>query len=165
MESDHRTGFVDFDELELFRANTEELTHNTSRKLSTDYPESIEKYLTILHTKIKARKIPQAISKLQRIAAKSSRENHKKRYSRIDNELTTIMLAAEKKFVPTTTHPSLWSTNLEAATRAIRYWNMRILGYTKSTSNQELLNIEQTAGNVIDKNTTLQEAQAEWNQA
>ena len=42
MESDHCTGFVDFDENELFGENMEDPTHLVSRKLSTDYPESIE---------------------------------------------------------------------------------------------------------------------------
>ena len=59
----------------------------------------------------------------------------------------------------------MWSTKLEAATRAIRYWNMRIMGYRKNTTNQELLHIKQTAGNINDDTTNLQEAQAERNQA
>ena len=42
MESDHRTGFVDFDKNQLLGENTEDPTHNTSQKLSTNYPESIE---------------------------------------------------------------------------------------------------------------------------
>lgn len=70
-----------------------------------------------------------------------------------------------KKSVPKSTHSSMWSTKLETATRTIRYWNMRIMGYRKNTTNQELLHIEQTAGNVNDDTTNLQEAQAERNQA
>ena len=59
----------------------------------------------------------------------------------------------------------MWSTNLEEATRAIRYWNMRILGHKKNKTNQELLNIEQVAGNVTDDTTTLKEAQDQRNKA
>lgn len=36
MESDHRTGFVDFDEIELFGENTENATNNATRQLSTN---------------------------------------------------------------------------------------------------------------------------------
>ena len=53
MELDHHTRFVDFDKAELFGKNTENLTQNSSRKISTDYPESIVKYLEILNKKIK----------------------------------------------------------------------------------------------------------------
>ena len=42
---------------------------------------------------------------------------------------------------------------------------MIIMGYRKNTTNQELLHIEQTAGNVNDNTTNLQEAQTERNQA
>ena len=96
MESDHRTGFVDFDELELFGENTEDKTHNASRQLSTDYPDSIDKYLQLLRTKIKTRKLAKAIARLQAIPAKEWREQHEKRYNRIDDELTGIMKWAEK---------------------------------------------------------------------
>ena len=44
MESDHRTGYVDFDALTLF-GNTHNLTHLASQKLKTDYPEAMEEYL------------------------------------------------------------------------------------------------------------------------
>ena len=165
MESDHRTGFVDFDELELFGENIEDKTHNASRPLSTDYPDLIDKYLQLLWTKIKARRLTHGIAKLQAIPAKGWREQHEKRYNRVDDKLTGIIKWAEKQCVPKSTHPSIWSTKLEAATRAIRYWNMRIMGYRKNTTNQELLYIKQTAGNVTDETNTLQEAQAERNQA
>ena len=75
MESDHRTGFVDFDEIELSGENTEDATHNATRQLSTDYPESIEKYLQHLRTKIKTRKLANAIAKLQKIPAKNGNHN------------------------------------------------------------------------------------------
>ena len=39
------------------------------------------------------------------------------------------------------------------------------MGYRKNKTNQELLHIEQTAGNVNDNTTNLQEAQAKRNQA
>ena len=51
---------MDFDKLELFGENTEDPTHNTTRQLSTDYPDSIDKYLTILQTK--TRKLPRVIN-------------------------------------------------------------------------------------------------------
>ena len=143
MESDHRTGFLNFNELELFGENTEDLTHNATRQLSTDYPDSIDKYLQLLRTKIKAHKLEKAIAKLQAIPNRGWREQHETRYNRIDNKLTGITKWAEKQCVPKSTHPSLWSTKMEAATRAI----------------------EQTAGNVTDETNTIQEAQAERNQA
>ena len=42
---------------------------------------------------------------------------------------------------------------------------MRILGHKKNKTNQELLNIEQVAGNVTDNTTTLKEAQDQRNKA
>ena len=70
MESDHRTGFVDFDELELFGENTQDLTHNTTHQLYIVYPESIDKYLTILKQKIKSRNLSKAIHRLKHISAR-----------------------------------------------------------------------------------------------
>ena len=165
MESDHRTVFVDFDKLELLGENTQDLTHNTTRQLSTDYPESIDNYLIILKTKIKSCNLSKAIHRLKHISARGWNEQHEKRYNKIDEHLTQLMLLAEKKFVPNTTHPSMWSTKLEEATRGIQYWNMRILGHKKNKINQELLNIEQVAGNVTDDTTTLKEAQDQRNKA
>ena len=91
MESDHHTGFVDFDDLGLFRENTEDPTHNSSRKLSTDYPDLIAKYLEILIAKIK-HKIQQALSELARIAQKCGWTEFNSIYSK----LTTIMLNVDK---------------------------------------------------------------------
>ena len=69
MESDHCMGFIDFDDIELFGENTEDPTNNSSRKLSTDYPESIVKYLEIMNNKIKKQEIQKALSELARKAA------------------------------------------------------------------------------------------------
>ena len=91
METDHRTGFVDFDEIELFGENTEDKTYNASRKLSTDYPYLIDKYLQLLRTKTKTRKLAKSITRLQAIPAKGWREQHETRYNRIDDKLTGIM--------------------------------------------------------------------------
>ena len=68
MESDHRAGFVDFDETSLFGDNTEDPTHTFHRKLSTDYPEAIEKYLKLLNEKVTKHHIVSAIAKLERKA-------------------------------------------------------------------------------------------------
>ena len=130
MESDHRTGFVDFDEVALFGDNTEDPTHNATRKLSTDYPESIIKYLEIMNKKIKSKKIEKSLSELVRKAGVNGWTKKREReYNNIDSLLTQIMLQAEKECVPKTTNKSQWSTSLEVATRAIRYWNMKISEY------------------------------------
>ena len=64
IESDHRIGFVDFDENKLFGENMEDPTHLVSRKLSTDYPELIEKYLKILNEKVTQNNIEKSVSAL-----------------------------------------------------------------------------------------------------
>ena len=108
MESDHRTGFVDFDDLELFWENTEDPIHNSSRKLSIDYPESIIKYLEILKDKIKQHNIKKALSELLRKAQYNSWiDIREQEYNNIDTELTTMMLHDTKECIPKTTSTSL----------------------------------------------------------
>ena len=165
MESDHRTGYVDFDALTLF-GNTDDLTHSASRKLTTDYPEAMEEYLKHLQKGFVDRKV---LSTLERIVYKAKKNGWTtklmKTYDRLDQEVTNIMLKAEQQCTPTTTHISEWSTTLEQATRAIRYWNMRISQYKKQKGNQDIINEEKAAGKVIDTSTTLEEAQQLKNKA
>ena len=75
--------------------------------------------------------------------------------------LTRIMLTAEKECVPKTTNTSMWSTNLEVATRAIRYWNMRVSQYKQQKGNSTTMLQELIAGKVTDDTKTVKEAQQE----
>ena len=69
MESDHRTGFVDFDALTLF-GNSDDLTHTATRKLTTDYPEAMEEYLTHLQKGFADRNVLSALSRIVLLAKK-----------------------------------------------------------------------------------------------
>lgn len=68
------------------------------------------------------------------------------------------MLSAEKECVPKISNTSQWSSNLEAATRAIRYWNLRISKYKKQKGNDNILQQELEAGRVMDNTKTVEEA-------
>ena len=159
MESDHRTGFVDFDAESLFGKDTDDPTSAYARRLSTDYPEAIEKYLQLLNEKVSKSHIVSAIAKLNKRAQKHGwTPNRERDYNNIDAQLTDMMLAAEKECVPKISNTSKWSTNLEVATRAIRYWNLRISKYKKQKGNEAILKQELQAGNVTDNTQTEQEA-------
>ena len=96
MESDHRTGYVDFDALTLF-GNTDDLTHSASRKLTTDYPEAMEEYLTHLQKGFADRNILFALSKIVEKAGRVGWTTRLTRdYNRLDQEVTNIMLKAEQ---------------------------------------------------------------------
>ena len=155
MESDHRTGYVDFDALTIF-GNTDDLTHSASRKLTTDYPEAMEEYLKHLQQGFADSKVFPALSKIVNKAKRIGWTTKlMKKYNRLDRKVTNIMLKAEHQCTPTTTHTSELSTTLEQAIRAIRYWNMRISQYRKQKGNQDIINEEKAARNVLDTSTTL----------
>ena len=94
MESDHRTGFLDFDENELFGKITEDPTHSASRKLSTDYPELIDKYLKILNKKVTQNNIEKSVSVLITKARHGWTKKREREYNKIDALLTRIMVNA-----------------------------------------------------------------------
>ena len=68
MESNHRTGYIDFDALTLF-GNTDDLTHLASQKLTTGYPEVMEEYLKHIHEGFADRKL---FSTFKRIVYKAN---------------------------------------------------------------------------------------------
>ena len=70
-----------------------------------------------------------------------------------------MMLHAEKACVPKTTNTFMWSTNLEVAKRAIRYWNMKISEYKNQKGNKNMMLQELIADKVINNNKTVQDAQ------
>ena len=79
-----------------------------------------------------------------------------KKYNRLDKEVTNSMLKAEHKVHPHhRTHPLELSTSFKQATRAMRYWNVRISQYKKQKGNQDIINKEKSEGKVDNISTTL----------
>ena len=159
VESDHQAGFVDFDELILF-GNTDNLTHSAPRKLTTEYPEAMDIHLKNLSECFKKRNI---FYTLERFAHQAKIDwwykPLTKKINKLDKEVKIIIRGAENICIPTTNHTSEYSTTLERATRAIRYWNMQISQYKKQKENQDILNKEKAAGNNADTSNTMGEAQ------
>ena len=69
------------------------------------------------------------------------------------------MKSAEKDCVSKTQNKSMWSNNLEVATRAICYWNMKISEYKKQKGNNIIMLQELIAGKVTDNTKTVQDDQ------
>ena len=64
IESDHRTGFVDFDATELLGEEPQDTKNYDSRKLHTKFQKRVEKYKAQVLEKFKGKNIYKAVGKL-----------------------------------------------------------------------------------------------------
>ena len=80
LESNHRTGFADFDSTVLFGEEIPDLTNTANRKLHTKYPKRMAKYSTEVKLEFERRGIFQSLANLRSRFKKnrSHRQSHKK---------------------------------------------------------------------------------------
>ena len=96
METNHHTGYTDFNTDILFGASKDP-THHSHRTLTTDYPTAVKQHLEIVNEEFKIRHMHENISKLVN-EAKWHRWSNKfqRKYNARDSKVTKTMLQAEK---------------------------------------------------------------------
>ena len=112
-----------------------------------------------MNEKVASKHIVKALAKLERGAQRYGwTKKMERKYNNIDANLTKMMLASERECVSKTSSTSKWSTNLEVATRAIRYWNIRIFKHKKQKGSENILQQELEAGKVLGNTHSVAEA-------
>ena len=122
MESDHRTGFADFNASLLFGKEDSDSTALSARKLHTKYAKRVEKYREEVLVTFKDRGLFKSMRRLQHRANRCGRWTNKmqKRYDAIDRQATEIMTKAENNCAANFSHPAPWSVELMRASTAIK---------------------------------------------
>ena len=112
--SDHRCLFTDIDADILFGKGTGNLSLPAVRNLNTKYPKRKIKYVQEVKELFKKSEVYQRLAKIRKEAlAKKDWHPHLQRaYDKLDEEVTEIMLACEKRCNPSKFGPYSWSTPL-----------------------------------------------------
>ena len=93
LESDHRTGFVDFDSTVLFEEDIPDLTNKANRKLHTKHSKRITKYKEKVKKEFTRRNLFQSLGELlQKLKTTGLPIILLKKYNAIDKESIKTML-------------------------------------------------------------------------
>ena len=111
LESDHRTGYVDFDSAVLFGQGISDATALSARKLHTKHPKRVEKYNKDVLRVFKDRRVFKSMNKLHHRAHRSGKWTKKMQhqYDTLDLQAMSIMLKAEQNYVQSFSQPAPWS--------------------------------------------------------
>jgi len=125
--SDHRTYYVDFDASLLFSDPTYEISRPIARPLRVQDPRLVEKYCTILDSKLSYYKVYESLHKiLANIHSGQPPPPLQTDYNTLDTIITECMLHAERKAARKKSTKYAWSPELSSMVYRLRFWSITL---------------------------------------
>ena len=126
-KSDHLAIAVDINLKALFNNACSPLTRQPPRKLTSDNPDAVRKYISFLQKQFDEHKIVQRLQRLKDAHnAGTFTDQHQKQLFALDNQVTEILLGAENQCSSKRITRNWWSPALKKAGDEIVYWRRRL---------------------------------------
>jgi hypothetical protein len=137
--SDHRALVVDFHPEILFGKATTNIGKTPRRKLVSNNPRTMEKYIHHIRKAFQSNKIVERVQLLACNMLEDQRATKERieEYHRLDNQITEIMLAAEAKSKKDPGGEYPWSPQYKEAQMLVRYWSLRLSQLRTKINNSE----------------------------
>jgi hypothetical protein len=116
--------YVDLDAVSLFGGATDDQVAASSRGFTSKNEKKTKKYLDELDKYFLDHKIDSRIDLLMEEAPRITRNQLKRWYEGIYNDISRGMLASERKVRPYGTFKFEWSPELDKARYCLRYWRV-----------------------------------------
>ena len=139
--TDHRGIFFDISDEILFPNDNLNIVHHEFRKLKSNDPKSVEKYLKQLDEDWTAHKILQKYKKLcQDFKNNGITDENVMNLNKLDQHITEIMISAERKCTHITSkHPEHWSPALATAIKKKKVWKKERKKRSKVLNGQSIV--------------------------
>ena len=140
--TDHRGLHLDLSFNKVMKQKANEIPSPFDRQLQSKCPTSVRFYKTFLEKKITKQKLEEKVSTLLTIAQKRIlTKEEDDSLNKLDNQITMIMLNAEKKINCKQTSP--WSPELHIAIRTVTLWKLTLTQLkTKVSQHKNILAIQ-----------------------